>query len=90
MKIFQKNYSKVLFILAIFSGENAATLEPYPKVELLTFPVLDDLDNKVKNLYKVESTPAYFFIDSAGKVASIETGLLSYTELGKQLETILP
>lgn len=91
VRALHQNYAKRgLVILVIDSGEYTSTLKSYKKYKQLNNHILVDLDNSVKNQYQVKSIPAFYFIDSTGKIVSIQNGSVYYPQLEEELKTILP
>jgi len=70
-----KRYSSLGFtLLGVNVEEDSAAAEKWLAQTPVTFPVLYDKDNKVSQLYQVDSMPSTVFIDRKGNVRYLHRG----------------
>lgn len=65
-----------LVVLAVNSGDDAATVKEFVDNFDISFPVLIDENQQVSKLYKVRGLPTTFFIDSQGILRKTHMGQL--------------
>ena len=59
--------------VAMQSG-NAATVQQYMREQDISFPALNDADNRISASWGVQAVPASFIVDTDGKIRYVEIG----------------
>ncbi len=67
-KLYKQFKDKGFVILAVASGEDAASVNRFYKQYNLTFPALIDPDYRVSDSYKVWALPTTYFINARGQI----------------------
>jgi peroxiredoxin len=88
-KIYEANRAAGLVVLAVDVGESASKARGYRDSQNLTFPVLNDSSEDVAQKYRVTGYPTNFFVDSTGRVFSIEVGMMDYASLETEVRALL-
>lgn len=78
--LYKRLNSKGLEILAVDSGEDAATVQQFIRENSHTFPVLLDSDNKVSSQYGIRAIPTTYIIDREGKIIGVVRGAIKWDE----------
>ncbi|WP_240695605.1 TlpA disulfide reductase family protein [Candidatus Chloroploca sp. Khr17] len=76
-------------VLAVNSGEDAATVAGYMDASGLTFPALLDQDGTVSNAYQARVMPSSFFVDRAGVIRAVYRGPLARSVIVGTVEQLL-
>jgi peroxiredoxin len=78
--------------ISVGRGTPRALLEPYIRVNKLTFPILLDPDSTAAVAWRVVGLPATFIVKPGGEVAGMATGAREWNsaEMRALLETLLP
>ncbi|NCC36279.1 MAG: TlpA family protein disulfide reductase [Chloroflexia bacterium] len=76
-------------VLAVNSGEDAATVAGYMDASGLTFPALLDRDGTVSNAYQARVMPSSFFVDRAGVIRAVYRGPLARSVIAGTAEQLL-
>lgn len=81
-----------LVVLAIDSDERPEKMQRWLRANGVdpTLPALIDVGARVQSRYRVPVLPTTVFVDSAGIVRVLHTGIMSHDELIAGLRTILP
>lgn len=87
--IFLANKDTGLVLLAIASGQDVINVEAFRSANQLTFPILLDPASTALKAYRVNSLPAHFFVNTAGRITYIRSGIMTYDELSTQVGAIL-
>jgi cytochrome c biogenesis protein CcmG/thiol:disulfide interchange protein DsbE len=77
-----------LVVLAADVQEARSPVEDFAAEFKMALPIVLDKDGKVRNLYRVPGLPTTYFIDKAGKVASVVVGPLTPQVLADRLAEI--
>jgi thiol-disulfide isomerase/thioredoxin len=77
-----------LVVLAVDVQEALTPVEEFADEFQMSMPVVLDSDGKVRNLYRVPGLPTTYFIDKAGKIASVVVGPLTPPVLAERLAEI--
>jgi peroxiredoxin len=81
LKKFADTYRGKITVLAIIYKDPAKAVEDYQKKENINFPILLDSDGAISEKYKIAGSPAHFFIDQSGKVATVSPDKNSFETL---------
>jgi thiol-disulfide isomerase/thioredoxin len=82
---------KGLVVLAVDIGESPVTVKDFVEFYGLTFPVLLDINQKVKLEYNVRNIPTTFLVDADGVIQSMKIGAFSgKVEIERALSKIIP
>jgi len=74
-QIYNELKGQGLNLIAVNSGDPAATIVKYRKEGKFTFPMaMDSSDGKVANLFKVQAYPTNYILDAEGKVVAAFVG----------------
>ena len=87
--IYQTYKGDGLVLLAIDSGETAATVEAFRSAHQLTFPILLDPVSTALSTYRVDTLPRHVFVNTAGMITYVGMGEMTPDELNTQVEIIL-
>ncbi|MHB0878534.1 MAG: TlpA family protein disulfide reductase [Anaerolineae bacterium] len=82
----QQAYESIdgLAIMAVYIGEDAATVSGFMESEGLTFPAYTDSGDAART-YGVQGIPATFFIDPKGRIFATAIGSLTYPSIKSYL-----
>ena len=82
----QQAYESVdgLAIVAIYVGEDAATVSDFAQSEKLSFPMYTD-SGAASQTYGVRGIPASYFIDAKGRIFETAIGSLTYPSIQSYL-----
>jgi len=80
-RIYADYSAKSLAILGVNIQDDLRTLKPFVREKAMKFPVLQDLDGRVSNLYQVYYIPETFVVDRSGKIRRIIRGGTTYSAL---------
>jgi peroxiredoxin len=90
LKRIQEDYEdQGLIILAVDVGESEAKANSFRKKYDLSFPVLNDPERELFQLYKGSRYPTTYFIDTEGKVSTSMRGMMDYTSLTIRVSVLL-
>lgn len=78
-----------LVVIAVNVQETIDPIQAFAADFAMTMPIARDEDGKIRDLYAVRGMPTSVFIDRAGVVQTIWTGLLTPRKLDELLEGIL-
>ncbi len=81
LKKFAEQYRGLVTVIAITYKESASAVSAYENKEKVDFAVLLDTNGEVADQYKIEGTPAHFFINKEGKIVSIWPSATSFYNL---------
>jgi peroxiredoxin len=87
--IYQTYKGHGLVLLAIDSGDSAATVEAYRSANQLTFPILLDPVSTALSTYQVDTLPRHFFVNTDGRITYVGMGEMTPDELNTQVGVIL-
>lgn len=76
-------------ILAIYLGEDEATVSEFAERMGLEYRNIPDPDSAISRAYAVPGIPVHYFIDGAGILRSIEIGSLGEAGIRSQLEALV-
>ena len=71
---YEKWKDKGFVVLGLNLDESPVTVENFVRQYKLTFPILFDVDLRMRNRYGVISYPTSFFLDPNGKIVKIHPG----------------
>lgn len=75
-------------ILAVYMGEDAATVSGYADRMGLSFGQIPDTDGTLSSLYGVRGIPVHYFIDADGIVRATQVGILGPDAIASHLTEI--
>ncbi len=75
-------------IVAVYVGENTATVAPYVERLGLTFDQVPDARTDIAAAYGVRGVPAHYFIDADGIIRHTWVGVMSPTQITEALAKI--
>jgi cytochrome c biogenesis protein CcmG, thiol:disulfide interchange protein DsbE len=82
------NADQDLVVLAVDVQEAFTPVEKFAAEFEMSMPVVLDSNGKVRNLYRVPGLPTTYFVDRAGKIASVVVGPLTPPVLTARLAEI--
>jgi peroxiredoxin len=88
-KAYEKYHKQGFEVVSIDQKEAKFIVNKFIKQYGLTFPVMQDKDSKVNNMYNVYNLPASFFVNREGKVMRMEEGEMKKKNLEKWIHEIL-
>ena len=74
-------------VIAVYVGEDAATVDAYAERLGLTFHQIPDTDNDIARAYGAGAIPHHFFLDSDGIVRDVRFGALGPRQIEEALAT---
>jgi thiol-disulfide isomerase/thioredoxin len=75
-------------VLAINAGESQSRVRNFVIANDIKLEVLLDLTGEIQELYRVNSYPTSYFIDSNGIIRAIHIGILSESQLTRYLKMV--
>lgn len=69
---------------------NDFVVEKFVQMHEISFPVVKDNKEQVKNLYNIHSVPSKLFINADGEIVDIANKMMEPDELRQHLEQIIP
>jgi membrane protein DedA with SNARE-associated domain/peroxiredoxin len=81
LKNFAQQYRGLVTVVAITYKEPAPAVKDYEDKEKIDFAVLLDASGDVASQYRIEGTPAHFFINKDGKIVSMWPSATSFYNL---------
>ncbi|MDY0405671.1 thiol-disulfide oxidoreductase ResA [Virgibacillus sp. 179-BFC.A HS] len=89
-KLYPKYKDKGVEIITVNLDSNKLVVDRFINKFNLTFPVLADRQDQVRELYNIVPIPSTFFIDSKGKIVKKVEGGLTLDKLAGYLQDIEP
>ncbi|AKG04379.1 thiol-disulfide oxidoreductase [Salimicrobium jeotgali] len=89
-ELYPKYKKKGVEILAINLDTTDIVVEQFMREYQLTFPILQDKDGQVMNLYNIGPIPSTLFIGPDGKIEETVIGPLTLSKLEGHLQDITP
>jgi cytochrome oxidase Cu insertion factor (SCO1/SenC/PrrC family) len=80
----------VIAVAGAWQGADAASTAEFIRTYKATWAHVFDRSNSVFNTYKVDSTPAYFIIDTQGIIRYRYDGEQVYATLAQAIDRLLP
>jgi thiol-disulfide isomerase/thioredoxin len=82
-------YNGRVAFIGINQGEDFSAITDFGSEYNVTYPLLNDPDNRVNRLYEVNSLPTTVFVDQNGIVREVVIGILSEAVLQDRVESML-
>lgn len=80
--------SQAVSVIGVDPAEESAAVARFGSENGVSYPLLLDADNAVKETYRVGNLPATFFVDKDGVLQGMVLGILSESKLREQLQLI--